>query len=60
MAAARQLPLPFGFTTHYDAASFLPDESNEAARAWLEADWPDGRLALWGAEGRGKTHPLHI
>jgi chromosomal replication initiation ATPase DnaA len=60
MAAARQLPLPFGFTTHYDAASFLPDESNEAARAWLEADWPDGRLALWGAEGRGKTHLLHI
>ena len=29
---------------------------------WLNrtADWPDGRLALWGDEGRGKTHLLRI
>jgi chromosomal replication initiation ATPase DnaA len=60
MAVARQLALPFGFTVHYDAASFLPDESNADARAWLDADWPGGQLALWGGGGRGKTHLLHI
>ena len=54
-----QLALPFAFTAHYHAASFLPDDSNAAARAWLDAPWPDGRLALWGAPGCGKTHLLH-
>ena len=24
------------------------------------ADWPNGRLALWGGEGRGKTHLLRL
>jgi len=29
--------------------------------AWLAraVDWPGGRLAVWGDEGRGKTHLLH-
>ena len=60
MTAARQLGLPFGFTAHYDAAGFLADESNAAARAWLDAGWPLGRLALWGGAGHGKTHLLHV
>ena len=60
MTVARQLALPLGFTAHFDAASFLPDESNAEARVWLDAAWPGGRLALWGGEGRGKTHLLHI
>ncbi|MEJ1976129.1 MAG: hypothetical protein WDN49_08545 [Acetobacteraceae bacterium] len=59
MTASRQLALPFGHAAHYDAAGFLPDASNAEARAWLEAPWPDGRLALWGGEGCGKTHLLH-
>jgi chromosomal replication initiation ATPase DnaA len=59
MTAIRQLALPFGHAAHYDAAGFLPDASNAAARAWLDAPWPDGRLALWGGEGCGKTHLLH-
>jgi chromosomal replication initiation ATPase DnaA len=36
--------------------------SNAAARRWLEgtAAWPQGRLALWGPEGCGKTHLVHV
>lgn len=60
MKAGRQLALPFAFTAHYDAASFLEDDSNAAARAWLAAPWPEGRLAIWGAAGCGKTHLLHV
>jgi len=59
MTAIRQLALPFGHAAHYDAGGFLPDASNAEARAWLDAPWPDGRLALWGGEGCGKTHLLH-
>lgn len=60
MTLGRQLALPFAFTAHYDADSFLEDESNAAARAWLDAPWPEGRLALWGGGGSGKTHLLHV
>ncbi len=60
MTAIRQLALPFDHTAHYDAAEFLPDASNAEARAWLSAPWPDRRLALWGGEGFGKTHLLHV
>ena len=57
----RQLPLPLGFAPCYAAADFIADSSNAEARAWL-ADpgrWPNGRLALYGEAGRGKTHLLH-
>ncbi len=60
MTAIRQLALPFCHAAHYDAAEFLPDASNAEALAWLDASWPDGRLALWGGEGCGKTHLLHV
>lgn len=60
MTASRQLVLPFAFDAHYDGASLLADDSNAAARAWLDAPWPGGRLALWGGAGRGKTHLLHV
>lgn len=47
---------------HYDAQDFLPAPSNAAALAWLTgpAAWPQRRLALWGPEGCGKTHLLHL
>ena len=57
---ALQLGLPFGHAAVYDPADFLPDPSNAQALAWLEAPWPCGRLALWGAAGCGKTHVLHL
>lgn len=58
----RQLPLPFAYAPDMTAADFLPAPSNAAALAWLERTeaWPQGRLALWGQEGSGKTHLLHV
>lgn len=60
--AARQLALPFPHAPGYDAADFLPAGSNAAALAWLASvgAWPQGRLALFGPEGCGKTHLLHV
>lgn len=53
-----QLALPFGHTPVY-GPDFLADESNADAIAWLaRTDWPQARLALWGAPGVGKTHLL--
>jgi chromosomal replication initiation ATPase DnaA len=54
-----QLALPFEHRPSYHRAAFLPDASNEEALTWLQADWPTGRLALWGSPGCGKTHLLH-
>lgn len=46
----------------YDEVGFIAAAANEAARTWLGRTelWPDGRLALWGAAGHGKTHLLRI
>ena len=60
MIAVRQLALPFTHEAFYNPADFLLDASNAEALAWLEAPWPAGRLALWGAAGCGKTHLLHV
>jgi len=62
MHGARQLALPFPHAPHYGAADFLPAASNSEALAWLRntGSWPQGRLALWGPEGCGKTHLLHL
>ena len=55
-----QLLLPFAHAPGYDARDFLPAVSNQEALAWLDAAWPDRRLALWGPAGCGKSHLLHI
>ncbi len=60
MTTARQLALPFTHIHHYDPADFLTDPANADAQAWLAAAWPANRLALWGAEGCGKTHLAHL
>ncbi len=60
--APRQLALPFPHAPHYRAYEFLAAASNAEALEWLHntATWPSGRLALWGPEGCGKTHLLHL
>ncbi len=55
-----QLALPFAHDVAYAAVDFMPDPSNGAALAWLDAPWPFGRLALWGEASCGKTHLLHV
>jgi chromosomal replication initiation ATPase DnaA len=51
-----QLPLPFQHEPLYDARDFLPASSNQDALAWLDSEWPDQRLALFGPDGCGKSH----
>lgn len=62
MPTIDQLPLPFAHRERYLPDTFWPAPANEEARAWLARtpEWPDGRLALWGEAGSGKTHLLHI
>ncbi len=60
MTAIRQLALPFVHAPRLTEAEFLPSAGTRAALAWLSAEWPGQRLALWGAPGSGKTHLLHI
>ncbi len=55
-----QLVLPFPYVPAYDSRDFLPAASNQDAVAWLDTDWPDRRMALWGQAGCGKSHLLHI
>jgi chromosomal replication initiation ATPase DnaA len=61
-AVWRQLVLPFVHAPQFDGADFLAAPSNAEALAWLHRPqtWPQGRLALWGGEGSGKTHLLHV
>jgi chromosomal replication initiation ATPase DnaA len=58
----RQLPLPFTHEPRFGAADLIEAPSNGEAMAWLAsgAAWPQGRLVLWGPEGCGKTHLLHV
>lgn len=56
----RQLPLDMPWPRHEGASreDFAVSDSNAEALRFLDAwpDWPDGRLALVGPEGSGKTH----
>jgi chromosomal replication initiation ATPase DnaA len=58
----RQLALPFAYVPRFAVEDFIAAPSNAEARAWLGrvADWPGGRLALYGDEGCGKTHLLQL
>lgn len=62
MPSPRQFLLPFSSEPAYADADFIHAESNAAVRAWLSrpAEWPERRLAIWGGEGCGKTHLMHI
>jgi chromosomal replication initiation ATPase DnaA len=56
MAGLAQLPLPFA-PVRRRGPGVIAAASNAEARAWLArcADWPQGRLALWGPAAAGKS-----
>lgn len=58
----RQYALPFATRRAMREDGFICAPCNAAAWAWLERmdAWAQGRLALWGAEGCGKSHLLQI
>ena len=58
----RQIALPFPDDDFYPAEEFLAGSGNAEALACIGApkDWPNLRLAVWGDEGCGKTHLLHV
>jgi chromosomal replication initiation ATPase DnaA len=60
MARSSQSAFVFPHQPAYSPDAFLPARCNAEALAWLDrtADWPGGRLALWGEAGCGKTHLL--
>lgn len=57
-----QFTLPFPTEPLYAHSDFLAGACNEDALAWIAApgSWPALRLAVYGAEGTGKTHLLHV
>jgi chromosomal replication initiation ATPase DnaA len=59
---ARQLRLRLGQPASYTRDEFVHGPSNAQATAALEAwpHWRDGRLALVGPEGVGKTHLAQV
>jgi chromosomal replication initiation ATPase DnaA len=62
MPAQLQLPLlPPPYAARHATTEFIRTATNDAALTWLDrvADWPQGRLALWGDADCGKTHLLH-
>lgn len=59
--SARQFALPLRPPQDFSGSRFVSSPSNAQARAWLaQTAWPEHRLWLWGAEGCGKTHMLHL
>ncbi|RMD88740.1 MAG: chromosomal replication initiator DnaA, partial [Alphaproteobacteria bacterium] len=54
----RQLPLPLPSRPALGRGDFFVSPANAAALAALDdwRNWPDGRLALIGPEGAGKSH----
>ncbi|WP_426956471.1 chromosomal replication initiator DnaA [Muricoccus radiodurans] len=58
---ARQLPLPLVVRAEPEADPIL-DASNAVVRTWLAdpESWPNGRLAIYGPEGCGKSAYLAL
>ena len=56
------MPLPFAHRPEFAQADFIAAPANAGAVGWLDrtAAWPQGRLALWGEAGCGKTHLLSL
>ncbi|MEQ8604518.1 MAG: DnaA/Hda family protein [Marivibrio sp.] len=61
-ARPEQLPLALPHRPARGREDFLVAPCNEAAVAWIDRwpDWPAPALTLYGPEGSGKTHLLHV
>ncbi len=59
---ATQLPLDLPHRPALGLDDFLVAPSNADAVAWIDRwpQWPDRGLALYGPEGAGKTHLVHV
>lgn len=59
---ATQLPLELPHRRALGLDDFLVAPSNADAVAWIDRwpEWPDRGLALYGPEGAGKTHLVHV
>ncbi len=62
MTTADQLTLDFPVRSARGRADFLVTDSNAEAVAWLDRwpDWPGPALCLYGPQGCGKSHLLHL
>ena len=58
----RQLPLDLVFRPSRARDDFVVSAANAAALAGIDRwrDWPNGKAALFGPEGAGKTHLAHV
>ena len=61
---AQQYHLPLPQSEAMSLEDFLPAPTNEEAVGWIvsraPSSWPAHAFVLWGPEGTGKTHLLHI
>lgn len=62
MSATQQLVLDLPARKAQGRADFLVTDSNSEAVAWLDRwpDWPGHALCLFGPQGCGKSHLLHL
>jgi len=59
---AQQIPMDFPVQESYAPQDFMALPCNEAALAWVNRfpDWPYPAVILYGEQGCGKTHLLHV
>ena len=62
MTGPRQLPIPFEHRPALERDDYLVTPANAEAVAWIDRwpDWPGPLLAVWGAEGCGKSHLAQV
>lgn len=59
---SRQIPLELGHRPALDRADLLVTAGNREAVSWIDSwpDWPSHAVALFGPEGCGKSHLVHV
>jgi len=62
LTGPRQIPIPFEHRPALQRDDYLVTPANAEAVAWIDRwpDWPGPLLAVWGAEGCGKSHLAQV